>query len=468
MSSTTSSTRLFSDRFFLGYLAILAWTPLPFGGANPWARNLQVLLCLILAATMLISALLRNVPLGKALAPYRLPILIFLLVPIWVTLQALPLPAGVVQFLSPSANDMQSYLASPSTLSLEPGTTQQYAALSWSFWLFFVMTLLLVDGKTRLKQLMTFIVFCGVFQALYGSIMTLSGWELGFFIEKNAYLGRATGTFINRNHLAGYLEMCLAVGIGLLVSSLGKGSSGNWRSTSRRWLETLLGPKMRLRIFLAIMVIALVLTRSRMGNAAFFVALPVCGFLWMALQKKFSRGPIILFASLLLVDSLIVGQWFGFEELAERMQGTSQESENRDELAANTVDLIRGYPITGTGVGSYYSSFPSVRNNQIIGFNQHAHSDYLQFPSEFGLTGSLLLGALLILAFASSVMALLRRRNNLMLGAAFAGLMGLLSLVIHSAVDFNLQIPSNALMFTLLISLAFLALMQKSNSRQLQ
>ena len=463
-----ATTPLFENRFFLGYLAILAWTPLPFGGARPWAISLQVMLCLILAATMLISALRNNLDMAGALKPYKLPTLIFLLVPIWVTLQAMPLPASMVATLSPGAIELQSHLNSANTLSLEPGITQQMAALSWSFWLFFVMTLLLLDSSRRLKQLMAFIVFCGVFQAVYGSIMTLSGLEWGFFIEKEFYRGRATGTFVNRNHLAGYLEMCLAVGIGLLVSSLGNDKAGSWRSSSRQWLQTLLGPKIRLRIYLALMVIALVLTRSRMGNTAFFVSLTVCGILWMVLQRKFSRGPIILFASLLVVDALIVGQWFGFEELAQRLQGTTAETESRDELAVNTIDLLQAYPLTGTGVGTFYSSFPSVRNQQVTGFYYHAHSDYLEFPTDFGLIGVIPLMTLTGIALLSSIMALRKRRNKPMLGAAFASLMGLMSLLIHSSVDFNLQIPSNGLLFILLLALALCALRQESKSRQYQ
>jgi len=80
------------------------------------------------------------------------------------------------------------------------------------------LTLLIVNTPSRLRWIALALVLSGLFQASYGSLMTLSGLEYGFFHEKIHNRGLATGTFINRNHLAGYLVMCLSVGIGLLIA----------------------------------------------------------------------------------------------------------------------------------------------------------------------------------------------------------------------------------------------------------
>ena len=448
----------FSNRFFTAYLIIIAWAPLPLGSNRPWAWSLLSVMCLFLAATMLLEALRGGIKLEKTLRQHRLPIAIFGLIPLWVSIQAMPLPASLIDLLSPASLQMQSFLLGDSfSLSLEPARTKQMAMLSWAFWLFFVMSMLLIDSSKRMRVVLMVVVFGGLFQALYGSFMALSGMELGFFIEKEFNRGLTTGTFINRNHLAGYLEMCLAIGIGLLVASLGQGQSKNWREHTKRWLETILGPKMRLRVYLAIMVVALVLTRSRMGNTAFFVSLPLCGLIMMALQRRFSRGPMVLFASLLLIDVLIVGQWFGFEELAERIENTSAETENRDELNVETWQLFRTYPLAGTGAGNFYSSFPQAKSADITGFNAHAHNDYLEFASGFGIIGVVPLSLSILLAIQATVKTLTRRRNRLMKGVAFGCLMGIVSLLIHSAVDFNLQMPANGLLFVLLLALAPIA-----------
>src|SRR5690606_21797582 len=130
-------------------------------------------------------------------------------------------------------------------------------------------------------------------------------------------------------------------------------------------LDTILGSKMRLRVFLAFMVIALVLTHSRMGNTAFFASLFLCGAILMLMQRSLHKGAIILFVSLLLVDFIIVGQWFGFEELAARLDSTSAESETRDEVVRNNLVMLQDYPLTGTGLGSFAVSYPQYQEADV-------------------------------------------------------------------------------------------------------
>ena len=49
------------------------------------------------------------------------------------------------------------------------------------------------------------------------------------------------------------------------------------------------------------------------------------------------------------------------------------------------------------------------------------------------------------------------RRDPLMRGLSFAAIMGILTLMIHSAADFNLQIPANALTFMLILAFAWIS-----------
>ncbi|HEY0963368.1 MAG TPA: hypothetical protein VGE69_13535, partial [Pseudomonadales bacterium] len=316
-----AASHCLSDRLFYGYIAILCWAPLPLASNRPWAWNLLSLLCLLLAIAAVVQMRAGECSVWTRLKPHRFSICLLALAPLWAMLQILPLPAPLLGTLSPGhASILQITQLPAMSISLDAALTRQLALLGLALWLMFVLTLLLLDSPRRMRTLMFALVLSGLFQALYGSFMTLSGLEYGFFTPKTAYLGMATGTFVNRNHLAGYLELCLAVGIGLLIASMATQQHRRWRDRVRAALDTLLGPKIRLRVFLALMVVALVLTRSRMGNAAFFISLPLWGLLLMVLQRKFHRGAIALFLSLMLVDFAIVGQWFGFDELAQRLQ----------------------------------------------------------------------------------------------------------------------------------------------------
>src|SRR6202790_1309916 len=280
------ASRAPADRFlFYAFLGLLLWMPLPSGSNVTWASSLMQSWLFLLAILCLVQYYRGKVSLNQPFVrawPVTACLLATLL---WIVVQSLPLPAGILGFLSPRALETHQTPPSSPSLSLDVYATRQAALQTLAYLLFFCLTLLLVNNKPRIKLLAQAIILGGVFQAAYGSLMTLSGLEYGFFIDKQG-AGVATGTFINRNHLAGYLEMCLAVGIGLMLAELSSTSSAGWRDSARRLMRTLLGNRARVRLALVVMVTGLVLTRSRGGNAAFAASLSgVGGFYLLAVRK---------------------------------------------------------------------------------------------------------------------------------------------------------------------------------------
>jgi len=77
---------------------------------------------------------------------------------------------------------------------------------------------------------------------------------------------------------------------------------------------------MRLRLYLVMMVIALVLTHSRMGNVAFFFSLLIAGIIGLLLSRRAPRSTVILLTSLIIIDMFIVGAWFGIDKVAQRLE----------------------------------------------------------------------------------------------------------------------------------------------------
>jgi O-antigen ligase len=327
-----------------------------------------------------------------------------------------------------------------------------------AFTFFFLLVLQLVDSRDRLRWLCYAVVFSGVFQAVYGGIMTLSGLEYGFFYKKGAYDGLATGTFIARPHLAGYLVLALALGIGLLLADLDQQPSKTWKEFWRRSVETLLGRRLRLRLFLAIMVIGLVLTRSRMGNAAFFTALLSMGFVALYLQGRLNRAAIVLFASLLVIDLMILGNWFGFDKVVDRIGGTRIHTEQRADVAQYTRAMFADNWLTGVGAGSFKSHFPRYKGPEVTGYWDHAHNDYLEFAAEYGIVGALPLVLFVVASAWAAVEAQRRRRSRLYKSMGFAASMAVVWLLMSSMVDFNMHVPANALTFLLIMALAWVAL----------
>lgn len=331
-----------------------------------------------------------------------------------------------------------------------------------------VLTLLVTycDSVARLQACAVALFAAGVVQALVGTYVKFA--DVTWFASAAQTLGHrwATGTFVNRNHFAGFLELTGAMGVGLLVGQLGQGTHATWRARLRSVLQLIMGPRAWLRILLAAIVVALVLSQSRMGNLAFFGAMAaagVCALLWM---RPLPRSLVILLLSLMLVDLMVLGSWFGVDQVVERVRDTNVlvgaggtdgrpagGDLERAQVAKATVALARAYPWLGTGPGSFRSVFPTVKPADVRLFYDHAHNDWAQLALERGLVGlALWVGMVAIAGWAA--LRSMRRSDPRLRGLGFGSLMAILALLLHAFVDFNFQIPANAAYFHAVLAIA--------------
>jgi O-antigen ligase len=161
----------------------------------------------------------------------------------------------------------------------------------------------------------------------------------------------------------------------------------------------------------------------------------------------------------LIIDVAIVGTFFGVEKVAERLQSTSIEKESRDEVSRDTLAMFLDSPLLGTGAGSYKYVYPHYKGDDVTSAKlyDYAHNDYLQFLAEFGVIAFLFLVASVLLPFYWAVQAMRVRRRPINQGLGFASAMGIIAIMIHSTVDFNLQIPANAFMFMFILAIGCIA-----------
>ena len=412
------------------------------------------------------------IPAGLQRAKWFLVLLI-----IWLIVQAIyvvPMPMRWIALISPEAAAMHALTAtlnmntadSWKTLAVDPHAAMVSWLKSLCYVLGFVMTLAVITTRQRAQQFAYTLVLSGVLMAVFGILLHLGGINLEWFGTLIAHGAEASGTFANRNHFAGYLEMTLAIGIGLLIAGLKDYRAQTWKQFFRHFIEWILSAKMRLRLMLCIMVIALVATHSRMGNTGFFSSLLIAGVIGIALARHASRGTVILLVSLIVIDLFIVGSWFGVDKLAQRLEQTTMaDVEVRQDPSAYALKIIQDYPAVGSGPGSFYTVFPRYRGPDVVALFEHAHNDYAQFAAESGVIGFGLLGLMVTWSLAVAIRAQYIRRDPLMRGLSFASIMGIVAILIHSSVDFNLQIPSNALLFMVLLALAWLSLHLERRTR---
>ena len=248
------------------------------------------------------------------------------------------------------------------------------------------------------------------------------------------------------------LTLSAALGY-LIASSKFKQGSNSKREILKYWLDFILSKKALVRIGIVIMVIALIMSRSRMGNSAFFVAMTITSLLGLLLFKRKSRSYVYLFISLLVIDILVVSSIFGLSEVKQRIEQTTMEKETRDEVIDDTLPILSQFMFIGSGGGTFYTLYPKVQNEKIQHFYDHAHNEYLQFATEFGWLASGILMILALICFATSINALRKRERQAYLGAAFTCTMAFIGMVMHSSVDFPLQAPANAATFMVILGI---------------
>lgn len=458
---------------FSGLLAIYILAPLPVGANIDWVWLLFSTATFVLVVIICIQYLRGNLVISRAISnPINQATMFFLgLVVTWQAIQAMPLSSSSFNLIPSTTAELyrQAYtltnnqIQPEGAISVDASLTLESAVRSAVYFSLYVLLLILVSNRNRLKQLCYALIFSGFFQAFYGSFMTLSGMEYLLGVKKQDYIGYATGTFVNRNHFAGYLEMTLAIGIGLLMVNAKNAkqqeiSFYRWRSSLRKLLTLLLSGKAILRLMLVIMVTGLILSRSRMGNGAFFNSLIITGVLSLAISPQFrKKGNYLLLASLIAVDVLLLGSWFGLEKVVQRIEETSLSHETRYEVDQDFLPMLDAFDGMGSGAGTFSEAYPAYVQGNYGGYD-HAHNDYLELLTDLGYIGFGCLSMVVLLSLWNTLKALRHPGSSFIRGMGFAGLMGTLSLLIHSAVDFNLQIPANAMTFVLVLAIPGIAL----------
>jgi len=445
------------QRLFIALLALLFWIPIPLGSNRPWAWALLEVWSFVLFSIWFVQN--TYAPRWQTLRPYFPLLLLFGLFVIWAGLQQLSLPIKWLQAIAPQTA-MHILNVNPETttssLSLDPSQSHISFVKGLCYWCVLFLVLALVNTPQRLKTLIMVVLLSGTFQACYGVLLALSGsettWMMNFQNENSA-----SGSFRSRSQFANFLVLCLCLGIGLLIASLTGSKNRSLKEILKDTIIMLLNGKAVVRLCLAMMVIGLVMSHSRMGNTAFFASLSITGVLGLLLIRQKSRSLTILLTSLLVIDLMIVGSWFGIDKVKNRLQNTSLAHETRDDVNQFGLSIIEQYPLTGTGGGSFYSTFPSVKGPGIYGFYDQGHNDYLQFSMEFGLPAILLLGVAVLWSLYHAFWALNNRRNSLLQGLAFAAVMAIIAELLMLSTDFHLQIPATAIYFMMCLALAWKA-----------
>ncbi len=387
-----------------------------------------------------------------------------------VVLQLIPLPNSVLEVIAPvSAQVWQSVNnASANTISVDIGQTQISLIKGLSYFTFILLLGFYTHSQQRILTLALVIFIAGVIQAIYASIENLLHLPSGIVFDI-ANDERADGSFMYQNHLANYMLLTASIGVGLLVGQFKNSnkSVNKFKANFVATLEFLLSTKFLLRMGLILIIIALILTRSRMGNAAFFFSLAVLSVIGLLIYKDRPKQFTFLIISFFILDLIIVGAVFGVEKVQQRMAETSFASETRDDVNIDGLGMIAEMPLLGAGAGSFYTNFPQFQTYIYGGFYDHAHNEYLQFLVEFGAFFVVICGLGVLYSLWLCLLNMRYKKGRELKALSFGCAVAILGMLIHMIVDFTLQIPANTITFLaiVLLPLKINALLKKLNSK---
>jgi O-antigen ligase len=292
--------------------------------------------------------------------------------------------------------------------------------------------------RSELTQVAWFLVCIGFLVSLFGIIQHFTSNGKIYWYRALPLGGDLFGPYVNRNDFAGFVELAVPVGLGLMVF---------------RGLRRDLFPLATLLTIVP--VSALVLSGSRGGIVSFLFEIGVLALL--VRRRRSKEGPKMAAVGIVALAAIALIAWIGAGKAIERfsnLPSTDISMNRRFSMARGAMGIVREYPLAGSGLGTLVVAYPpheTVYDGKVV---EHVHDDYMELLAEGGLWGGICGLAFLILLFRGARKSFEAEQGHFSRALHAGAIVALSGLLLHSFVDFNLHIPSNALLFLLQAQLA--------------
>ncbi|OGW82995.1 MAG: hypothetical protein A2Z83_01330 [Omnitrophica bacterium GWA2_52_8] len=312
------------------------------------------------------------------------------------------------------------------------------ARLHFMLWMalaavFFLIQLLPREDALRLFSWMAVI---GFLEALYAIYQSLSGSHYVLWREKIFHLENATGTYMNRNHCANMLAMCMNVQLGV------------WHHA---WKSHKPAKSFVIGAIMAATGTALYLTGSRMGMVSALISL-MFYLVFILFQDPKHRPGALFIAGLVFVFSGLT--WMVLKMRFGEVHASLLFADGgRLEAWKGSIPLIRDYLWQGVGLGNFDWVYPRYQPATLFSRWQHAHNDYLELLAELGLPLFLMFLGLLIYGLKALIAELRRSGQSYPIARILSGFTALACFLIHGLTDFNWAIPANCFIAAALFGL---------------
>lgn len=439
---------------FYIFCGILATVAIPYGAVHNWVWSFYICFVAVSYLAYLWSGNQR-----QSTGYRKVLLLTICFFFIWTSLQLLPLPESLLSVLSPVKyqKTLEGYkvLGAPSTfkaLAYIPQSALAWWTLLAALALFFQVTCFHIQEYRKFRLLLLILLVVCSIESLMGLLQVLIPEMKVLWSKVTAYQGFARGTYINRNHFAGFIEMTLPLvtAIALKPQVLFR-EKDDWHDGQSQHNYQ------RLFLFsiMVLMILVLLFSASRAGITSGFLGM-MCFFVLARIRSR--RTPlavkIMAVGSVVLIN--IYGATIGFKVIVDRFLRIDQIS-SRVEFWEAGIQILKDHPY---GIGLANTIFVAPKYNTSIEGGQkildYLHNDYLQLFVETGWIGACLLLFTFYFFLFISCRNLVKYRKVLpsqqyvFCSAAFSGIV---AMAFHSFFDFNLQIPANCFYFVFLLAM---------------
>ncbi len=444
--SQSKTASVLSNIVFSSLLGLIFLSFIPFGTSQPWWKALFICVVFTLAIVWLIEGYLTRNWFGDS-SKLVLPLGLLAAFSFFQTLT----------IRSQETNIAGVSLASRTAISADPFQTTFFTLELTALIIAGVMLFRYVSTERRMRIAINVVIAVAVASALFGLVKQATGFVELFGLPMIP-TGIGYGMFINRNHFAFLMEMCLGLILGLLLGG----------GVKREKV---------LIYFAALLIIwtALVLSDSRGALIAMLAQVVTATLLFGIGRKAIVTGrqssltrisnsmPARIGLIVLLVLGVILGTlWLGGDRLALRIDESREQLSSEDVLRTGVSRqeiwkaswrLFATHPVLGVGMGAYWAAIPTVHAGSGAMTPREAHNDYLELLASGGLVGAALF-AWFVVVVCRRTRENLRSANRFRRAACYAAAIGIAGVAVHSLLDFGLHLMANALVFTTLIVIA--------------
>jgi O-antigen ligase len=424
---------------FASLLALIIFTAVPFGTAEPWWKAFFICAVAALSLLALIESTVRgswHVG-GQALL---VPLVVGI---VFAYVQTVPFGSRSIPSISHS---------SWNAISADPFGTHFFALQLLALTLTAALLFRYVSTGRRLTILISVIIGVAVASAIFGMMRQTTQHSAGFILPL-IQPGQGYGQFVNQNHFAFLMEMGFGLAVGMILGG------GVRRERALIYFAALLP-----------IWTALILSNSRGGLLAMLSQVVTAVLLFPIVVpadpnrdrptalRVVRLWPVRLFLLVLLLFGVVGGTlWIGGDRLVSRFDPADGERDpaavSRKEIWQATWEMWKAHPIAGVGFGGYWVAIPGYHNAPGTLVPQEAHNDYLELLASGGIVGSAI-GIWFCTALFKRARTGFRSPTRLRRAASFGAVLGIVGVAVHSLFDFGLHMIVNALIFMTLIVIA--------------